>query len=266
MNAKDLIFFLIETLHKELQNPDTNINNKEINFAQKELDAQNEQKMFNEFFQEYNSNRTIVSDIFYGSNFYIMKCSSCNITKYSFQTFNSLIFELKSVKEYKQRKRIFNMFRSLDLNLYDAFACEQEEEKLEGENMVYCNNCKRLEPFIYKQKIYTLPPVLIIVLNRGKNNQDFNEEFKFDEILDFTGENIIQNSHSYKKYYLSGIIAHLGESGSAGHFIAYCRNNINDNFICYNDDSVSTVSILEAMSIKILEKKTPSILIYHYMN
>ena len=269
-DAKDLIFFLIETMHKELQNPDTNINNKEINFAQQELDAQNEQKMLNDFFAEYNSNRTIVSDIFYGTNRTIMKCHSCRITKYSFQTFNLLIFPLKKVKEFKQRNRSFNMYRSLDLNLYDAFACEQEEEKLEGENMIYCNNCRQLAPGSHKQDFYTLPPILIIILNRGKNNQDFNEYFKFDETLDFTDKNIIINNQSYKKYYLCGIITHLGESGSSGHFIAYCRNNINDNFLCYNDDSVSPVSVLDAMSAKISyeanERKTPYILLYHYMN
>ena len=162
------------------------------------------------------------------------------------------------------------MFRSLDLNLYDAFACEQEEEKLEGENMIYCNNCRQLAPGSHKQDFYTLPPILIIILNRGKNNQDFNEEFKFEETLDFTDKNIIINNQSYKKYYLCGIITHLGESGSSGHFIAYCRNNLNDNFLCYNDDSVSTVGLLDAMSAKISyeanERKTPYILLYHYMN
>ena len=136
--------------------------------------------------------------------------------------------------------------------------------------MIYCNHCRKLEPGSHKQDFYILPPVLIIILNRGKNNQDFNEEFKFDEILDFTGKNIIQNNQSYKKYYLCGIITHLGESGSSGHFIAYSRNNLNDNFLCYNDDSVSRVSVIDAKSAKIsyeaAEKKTPYILLYHYMD
>ena len=269
-DAKDLIFFIIETLHKELQTPNPNKNEQEINFAQQELDAQNEQKMLNDFIAEYNSNKTIVSNIFYGINRSIMKCDSCTITKYSFQTFNLLIFPLKKVKEFKQRNRSrFNFFGSSVLNLYDAFLCEQEEEKLEGENMIYCNRCRQLAPGSHKQDFYTLPPVLIIILNRGKNNQDFNEEFKFDEVLDFTDKNIIQNNQSYKKYYLCGIITHLGESGSSGHFIAYCRNNINENFLCYNDDSVNPVGLLDAMSAKIsyeaTEKKTPYILLYHYM-
>ena len=52
-------------------------------------------------------------------------------------------------------------------------------------------------------------------------------------------------------------------------FIAYCRNNLNDNFTCYNDAGVSKVGVTTAMEAKIskheIEKKTPYILLYHYM-
>ena len=113
-----------------------------------------------------------------------------------------------------------------------------------------------------------MPKFLIIVLNRGKNNKDFNEKFIFPEKLDFTNKNIIINKQSYHKYYLTGIITHLGESGSSGHFISYCRNDPNSRtFFCYNDASVSTVNVEDAMNEIISEvdynKKTPYILFYH---
>ena len=223
--------------------------------------------MLNDFLEEFKLNQTIISKSFYGTNRSIMKCNNCGLTKYSFQTFNLLIFPLKKVKEYKQKNRHF--WNKLDLNLYDAFLCEQEGETLDGENMIYCNNCRQLAPGFHEQDFYTLPPLLIIILNRGRNNQDFNEEFRFDEILDFTDKNIVKSNDSNKKYYLCGIITHLGESGSGGHFIAYCRNSQSDCFYCYNDNSVSPCSVFDAMSTKIsdkdAEKKTPYILLYHYM-
>ena len=265
-DAKDLILFIIETLHNELKNPSIQ-NDKEIDFAQQEINARNEQKMLNDFLEEFKLNQTIISKSFYGTNRSIMKCNNCGLTKYSFQTFNLLIFPLKKVKEYKQKNRHF--WNKLDLNLYDAFLCEQERETLDGENMIYCNNCRQLAPGFHEQDFYTLPPLLIIILNRGRNNQDFNEEFRFDEILDFTDKNIVKSNDSNKKYYLCGIITHLGESGSGGHFIAYCRNSQSDCFYCYNDNSVSPCSVFDAMSTKIsdkdAEKKTPYILLYHYM-
>ena len=156
---------------------------------------------------------------------------------------------------------------NLDLNLYDAFECEQQIEKLQGENLIYCNTCRKLTEGTHKQDYYTFPPILIIILNRGRNNKDFNESFRFDETLDFS--NIAKNVNSLKKYFLCGIITHLGKSGSDGHFIAYCRNNVNEHFYCYNDASVSPCSVQDAMSAKIsekeTEKKTPYILLYHYM-
>ena len=155
------------------------------------------------------------------------------------------------------------------MNLFDAFYNQQKLENLDGNNMIYCNRCKCLTNGLHQQVIFNLPSVLIIILNRGKNNKDFNEEFTFPPTIDFSNLNIIHNQNNvYKKYYLSGVITHLGESGTAGHFISYCRNSSTSNFLCYNDTSVNEVSIETAMSSKIsqneLEKKTPYVLFYHY--
>ena len=137
VDPKDLIFFIIETLHKELC-PFSSNNNNEIDFLQQELISQNEQKMLNDLLKEMQSNSTIISNLFYGINRSIMKCIGCNITKYSFWTFNLLIFPLKKVKDYKMRKYGGGWFNNnLDLNLYDSFECEQEVERLEGDYMIY---------------------------------------------------------------------------------------------------------------------------------
>ena len=266
-DAKDLIFFLIETMHKELLPPSQNNNNNNINFLQQEMNSRDEKIMFNEFIKEFQANSTDISKIFYGVNRSIMKCNICGVTKYSFQTFNLLIYPLKKIKEYKIRQ--LGRYNQLNLNLYDAFLCDQEVENLVGENMIYCNQCKKLTPGTHQQNIYAMPYILIIILNRGKNNQDFNEEFIFDEFLDFSKANVCFNPNSHKKYYLCGIVTHLGESGSSGHFIAYCRNGVNEPFLCYNDAAVAKVDVITAMEAKLskneMKKKTPYILLYHCM-
>ena len=113
-----------------------------------------------------------------------------------------LIYPLKKIKEYKIRQ--LGRYNQLNLNLYDAFLCDQEVENLVGENMIYCNQCKKLTPGTHQQNIYIMPNILIIILNRGKNNQDFNEEFTFEEFLDFSKANVCFNPNSHKKYYLCG--------------------------------------------------------------
>ena len=236
-------------------------------FNQLENEATNESLMIQNFKNDFHAkNKSIISDTFYGITRSTMKCNGCGITKYSFQSFNLQIFQLKKLKEDKIASLGQENYDTLTLN--EAFVFQQKEELLNGENMIYCNNCKRLQNGAHQQSIYEFPYVLIIVLNRGRNNQDFNEEFDFPENLDFTRDNIIGNSNSHnKKFYLCGIIKHLGESGSAGHFIAYSRNNMNDKFMCYNDSHFYEVSAKDAMSATISyndnEKKTPYVLFYH---
>ena len=268
-DSKDLLFFIIETLHKELTVKNINILmniNTQKNYYQLELEAQNEEIMFKNFLNDFNlKNQSILSQIFYGVMRSTMKCTQCKKTKYSFQAFNMQIFQLKKIKDDKKIEIGDSMYIN-GLNLFDAFYNQQKEEILYGDNMIYCNTCKRLTVGNHQQKLFILPKVLIIILNRGKNNLDYNEEFYFPDILDFKNKNIVINEYNHK-YYLCGIITHLGESGSSGHFIAYCRNNSNSNFLCYNDAIFYEVDIKTAINSRISdktwEKKTPYILFYH---
>ena len=155
------------------------------------------------------------------------------------------------------------------LNILDAFLNQQKEEKLVQDNMIYCNNCKGLYEGVHQQVIYGLPKVLIIILNRGRDNMDFNEEFIFPEILDLKDKGVVLlNQNSYHKYYLCGILTHFGDSGDNGHFAAYCRNSSTDKFTFYNDtavaESISKESAMETViSDDSSKKKTPYILFYN---
>ena len=267
---KDLIAFFIEKLHEELNMPQQSQNqNHQIDYYQQEIESRNEQLMLKKFIIDFNTkNISVISNNFYGINQSIMKCEKCGVTKHSFKEFYLLIFQLKKVKEQKKKELgdYYNYYHKT-LNIYDAFEVEQKEEELKGENMIYCNNCRKLTNGKHQTKIFGLPEILIIVLNRGENNKDFNEEFEIYEKLDFNNRNLITNQDSYKKYYLCGVITLLGEIGD-GHYIAYCRNDPNGQFICYNDSIVSDVSIEVATSSKKsdndFEKKTPYILFYHH--
>ena len=269
-DSKDLVFFLIERLHQENNILNANIIIPQKNFNQLEIESTNENLMLQNFLYDFKmKNNSVISDNFYGITRSIMICDGCKVKKFSFQTFNMQIFQLRKIKDDKMVKLGNNFDISININLYDAFYNQQETEVLKGENMIYCNNCKQLQNGSHQQSIYELPPILIIILNRGKNNQDFNEEFEIYEYLDFSKQYLVLNNNSqYKRFYLCGLIKHLGKSGSDGHFIAYCRNNKNENFLCYNDAIVTEVNVQDAMSSKISnkdeEKKTPYILFYHY--
>ena len=275
-DAKDFIFFVIETLHQELKPPDNNMNSlNQINFFQQEIEARNQILTLNKFLKEFRTNSSIISDLFYGITRSIMKCEGCNNEKYSFQTFNILNFILKKVREDKNQMLGGYLPDDYTINLFDAFECENKKEDLTGENMIYCNTCKALKNGWIQQNIYQLPKIMIIILNRGKNNRDFRKDFKIDEILNFNNPNSpnniicnVNNQKIYTKYFLCGIVKHLGESGSNGHFISYFRNDTNQKFYCYNDASVSEVPIEDATKTIISGREEndviPYILFYHY--
>jgi len=265
-DSKDLVFFIIERLHLELNEVNKNIPNMHKDFYQLELESRDGNLMLQNFFSDFKlKNNSIISKTFYGITRSIMECKGCGIKKYSFQSFNMQIFQLKKLKEDK----LLYYQNNTKLNLTEAFILQQMPESLTNENMIYCNNCKGLTDGAHQQSIYELPKVLIIILNRGKNNEDFNEEFDFPVKLDLRNQNVIVNPNSPHLFYLCGIITHLGESSSGGHFIAYCRNNQNSNFTFYNDSIVSEASVESAISAKISdnvnEKRTPYILFYHYI-
>ena len=151
------------------------------------------------------------------------------------------------------------------IDLLDAF---ESENNLKEINM-YCNSCLSLKKGSIKQDIYKLPPYLIIVLNRGINNQDFRDDFDLREILNFPSLNtIICNPQIYTKYYICGIITYKGKNDSNRQYISYFRNYINEKLIKYDDTFVGEVSLDEALKTKISNEGDddiiPYVLFYHY--
>ena len=263
-DAKDVLFFIIERMHQELKPPENPNEIVQFDFMQQEIEARNEVLTLNKFLNELkNKNSTIISDTFYGITRSVMKCEGCKNVKYSFQTFNILNFILKKVKEDKKQTLGDYYPNNYIINMMDAFMSENKQEKLTGENMIYCNNCKALKDGWIKQDIYQLPRVMIVILNRGKNNADFREYFQIDELLNFQNEGFFCNSNGKNnKYFLCGIITHLGESGSNGHFICYFRNSMNQRFYCYNDKSVVEVSVEDAIKTKIGNRSDDDVIPY----
>jgi ubiquitin C-terminal hydrolase len=265
-DAKDLILFILQRLHLELK-PQKQKLNAQMNFNQQEQISLDDNLSLKQFLNDFNSSMSFVSFTFHGIIKIQLACDNCHKIKYSYQTFNMLTFILKNIKEYKI-KEIGNYYEGI--NIFDAFEKDRKEEILTGQNMIFCNSCQTTCSGATKQEIYSLPPVLIIVLNRGKDNQDFNENFNFPEVLDFNENKfVISNYNNFKRFFLCGIITHLGESSSSGHFICYCRKDLNDPFVCYNDTQTADgIEIDEGMKCNIsnnsYEKRTPYILFYHY--
>ena len=245
-DSKDLILFILEKIHKEL-----NIK-KGIEPEQGEENNTYFLSVFKAFVNYYeSSNESIVSKEFYGYFVSIMKCGHCNITTYNVQIMNILFFPLEKVRIYTKTPYNF-------VTIEDCFKQYEELELLSGSDQIYCTHCKQVANGYNQNKIIISPRTLIINLNRGKG-LEFKVGIKFKEYLDIK-KYLLMSDKSPSYYELVGVISHFGENNMGGHFIAYCKNSYDNKWYKFNDAIVTESSFQEASSIGL-----PYVLYYSYV-
>ena len=243
-DSKDLINFLLERFHQELNiiNTNNNLNNNNNNFNQP--DQTNEIAMLGEFLQEYVQKfNSPISDLFYGILETKSQCQGCNIIKYNFQVYSFLEFPLQQVNQFYfnngKRPLLTNDGKNPDVDLYECFEYNRKIDLMTGENQMYCNICNKLCNAYYSTILYSGPNYLIINLNRGKGAI-------YECKVNFPNQLNIFNYVSFKNgitvYELYAVICHLGPSSMSGHFVAYCKNRIDNQWYLYNDGIVTKCS------------------------
>ena len=294
-DAKDLVNFIIMTLHEEL-NMGQKQNNVNMNLQAFQT---NEQMMLCCFMNIFgNENKSIISNTFYGVTHTYTKCSNCPFFNHNFEAYFFLIFPLEEVRKFKieeinknnlllnQNINIMNanMMMNMNqnimmnftqmqkeyqdnltklqllqnnlLNIEDCFDYNQKIENFVGENAMYCDICKMQLPSTFQTKLYNAPEVLILILNRGKGIQ-FKIKLQF--YLQINVSNYIENKNSGCIYDLIGVVTHMGDSSENGHFISSCKNPMNNCWYQYNDDLVFPINDFNK---QVLNYAMPYILFY----
>jgi ubiquitin carboxyl-terminal hydrolase 2/21 len=245
-DSKDLVLFIFENIHNELNNPSQNPTDINLNNIRPEL---------YQFRQNYYSqNYSTISQIFYYEQSSIMKCLNCGFETYNFNIMNMIIFPLEKVRLYLQK---VNPQGFGAVTLYDCFDQNEQIEMLEGANQIYCNSCRQNSNATSSNKLYTCPEVLTIILNRGKG-LEFEVEFSFPMTISI--EKYITDKTCDPNYELIGVLTHHGPSGMAGHFVAYCKSPVNGQWYFYNDATVTQCS--SNVESEMQSKGIPYILFY----
>ena len=252
-DAKDFIIFVLEQMHKELSR---SLNSKKkLNILKEvpKLNQYDKNNCFNNFFNCFTEDTSIISDLFYGFNETTNICLNCKKRCqgvnypicYNYGIFNVIIFPLEEVKNMKNKNNMNNLYKfyqgpSNIVNIDDCFIYNQKTEVLTGENKNYCNLCKQLCDSLYTSKIYTSPIILILILNRGKGNI-YKVKMDFQNTIDITNY-VIEKDNPRIIYNLYGVITHLGESGPNAHFVATCKSPVDGKWYRYNDAFVTPIS------------------------
>ena len=222
-DSKDLILFLYEKIHEEL-NILNNYNNTEQNIPNDLL----------QFRQNYYSlNSSIIEKTFYSEQITIYQCDNCKneTTNYGIQ--NIIIFPLEKIRINLARK-FPNGY--ICVNLEDCFKELCQPEYMQGENKMYCNNCGVQSDAKYFTKMNNCPEVMTIILNRGKGNE-FDVEFDFP--LNINIKNYVHLKNQCTEYDLIAVLVHTGGNDMSGHFFAFCKSNVDNKWYLYNDSIVS---------------------------
>ena len=266
---KNLLNFIVMTLHEELNKK----NNKEINnkINDNNLEQTNQKIMFKKYFENFiNQNASIISDLFFGTNCSITRCCKCITIKYNYETYFIIVFPLEEVKNYKYNL-IYNQFSNFNIfindnlikevTLYDCFEYKQKINLMSGVNAMYCNNCKGYFDCSIRDLLTTGPEILILRFNRKKGNGLTNVKIEFSEDLNLC--NYIQYNNTGFLYNLIGVTSYIDGNDMKGNFIAYCKDPVNCLWYKYNDDKVTQVTNFKN---EILNYGIPYVLFYQKLS
>ena len=257
-DPKDLIKFIISTLHEE-----TNMAQKNLDYKIKSQDKTNKQLMFNLYVQDFiNKNKSVISDLFYSSKYNIIQCLDCKCHSYDYQTYFFLDFPLEEIKIFKNQNMMLNNnfnFNDGGINIYDCFLYEQRVYYLAGQNQLFCNYCRQ-EANHSKQSILCFgPEILIILLNRGNEKQS---NVKIDFYGDLNLNSFIEIKDTGVNYELIGVISYLDEINKNKHFISFYKNPITNCWYKYDDSCVNEIINFK---FEVLDYAIPYILFYKKM-
>ena len=227
-DSKDLIIFLYETMHNEINKQGQyNCNNMNDDLT-----------IFRNNY--YSNNSSFLIDTFYFEQQSELCCMNCGFNKISYNISNIIIFPLEKVKQYVIRK---NAGRFDHATLENCFEYYQEKESLSNANQIFCNACHTMSNATTGNKLFTCPQVMTIILNRGKG-LEFNVDFEYPPSINIEKYVILQPSYGETyNYELIGVLSHYGESNMSGHFIAHCKSPVDGKWYCYNDAIVTPTNV-----------------------
>ena len=265
-DSKDLLKFIFKQFHKELNTKKPVVNNNKKEFSFEQYDRI---KTFNKFLIDYtSSNCSIISNYFFGINEIHKECIKCknfflnqrimiNPIIYDFKIYNMLIFPLDEVKKMVIKIKKENINK---INIYDCFYYYQNKKTSNKENKIFCKRCNQLTEFINRYKLFNAPNILIIILNRAKGDS-YNIKIEFQEKIELT--DFIQFKQNKVIYNLYSVVTHLGKNGDEGHFVASCKNLIDNLWYKYNDSSIKKINNIQQ---EVLDFGKPYILFYQKQN
>lgn len=169
--------------------------------------------------------RNIVQQQFCGEYAYVTVCNQCG-----------------------RESKLLSKFYELELNiqghkqLTDCISEFLKEEKLEGDNRYFCENCQSKQNATRKIRLLSLPCTLNLQLMRfvfdrqTGHKKKLNAYIGFSESLDM--EPYVEHKGGSFVYELSAVLIHRGVSAYSGHYIAHVKDPQSGEWYKFNDEDI----------------------------
>jgi ubiquitin C-terminal hydrolase len=173
---------------------------------------------------EFKQNYSLIVQELYGQYIATTYCDLCNHTYFKYDVFNHI--SLPITEECT--------------TIYDCFDVFTENEVLDDDNRLMCNNCNQLTNATKNISIWRSPNVLLISFKRFDMMGN-----KIDTMIDYPLEELdlhkyVNGYSKYRaKYNLYAICNHFGTM-DYGHYTAYCKHQ--DTWYDYDDTLVNEIS------------------------
>ncbi|KAM4037122.1 LOW QUALITY PROTEIN: ubiquitin carboxyl-terminal hydrolase 8 [Anomaloglossus baeobatrachus] len=225
-DSQELLLFLMDGLHEDLNKADNRKRHKEEN-----NDHLNDSQAADiAWIKHKQLNESIIVALFQGQFKSTVQCLTCHKKSRTFEAFMYLSLPLPS---------------SSKCSLQDCLKSFSKEEKLTDNNRFFCSNCKTRRDSMKKIEIWKLPPVLLVHLKRFSYEGRWKQ--KLQTCVDFPLEHLDLSQYvigpkTFKKYSLFGVSNHYGGL-DGGHYTAYCKNATRQRWFKFDDHEVSEISV-----------------------
>jgi len=175
------------------------------------------------------SNHSIILDIFYGIFLFEIKCKLCDNCVYNYEPFNTIEVDLQSDT---LEECLSGYFKQSEVD-YTCQKCKDAGIQIQG-------------LALKTQSIFLLPNKLCIQLKRFKKDLHVS---KITKLIQFPIRDLklkqFYNDESIQ-YNLYGVVHHSG-SLNGGHYIAYTKNFMTNDWYEFNDAYVSQIKNVDSI-------------------
>ncbi|MED6236539.1 Ubiquitin carboxyl-terminal hydrolase 48 [Ataeniobius toweri] len=177
--------------------------------------------------KEKNPNlQNLIQQQFCGQFFYVTICNQCGRSS----TLPSRFYELElNIQGHK--------------NLTECITEFLKEEKLDGENRYFCENCQSKQSATRRIRLHSLPPTLNLQLMRFVFDRQTGLKKKLSTFINFPEqldmEPFLEGKLDQRSVYeLSAVLIHRGISAYSGHYIAHVKDALTGDWYKFNDEEI----------------------------